>query len=497
MATTSVSQEEYGEDGPYPPTPGAPSDMEAENDGDITMLDIGPAQASTGSLPTPEGQDGIANIDTDVEMSEEVHVEPDATVGAERAEQTDIEGAGDDPAEHTQFVTEDVVMEENSVVATQNTEIVLTEQHKQTKPRKGEGAQSQYQLPPLPFPTPAAISHASPIVEIPAPSVPLAAAPAIEAKASNTKSTKKDLANKSGNINKTGKSSQGPAGKSSADQHKGAQNSTPSTPPGIQKHNHQVSAAPSPTVTASPLSQLKRSVMMGRKSSFSEAQASSTEAVPKPKPKGKVSGKTGIISLEDADLIDDFVFMSQREVDKMWKAPELRNHIRGIESLRLIHNGVTKPAMIEHYMKWQHRMQALKNEKAEAAAKTLEPSQAGGLGSEEPEEEEEEDIDAEGSTDEEFYEAQESPVTGKVTPGPPLKSPFTDQPRSSKESPFVAKLTAAGSSPSVRRRASRSRTPEMEGQNEPDIYKKFEKEEEMERKKRMRRSASRPASYKV
>lgn len=234
---------------------------------------------------------------------------------------------------------------------------------------------------------------------------------------------------------------------------------------------------------------------MGRKSSFSEAQASSTEAVPKLKPRGKLSGKSGIISLEDADLVDDFVFMSQREVDKMWKAPELRNHIRGIESLRLIHNGVTKPAMIDHYMKWQYRMQALKDEKAEAAAKALEPSQVRGLGSEEPEEDKEEDIDAEGSTDEEFYEAQEGPVTGKVTPGPPLKSPFTDQPRSSKESPFVAKLTA-GSSP-VRRRAGQSRTPEMEGQNEPEIYKKFVKEEEMERKKRMKRSASRPASYKV
>lgn len=475
--------------------------MDAEKDGDVTRDDAEPAEAFTGSLPTPAGQYGIVNIDTDVEMGEEIHMEPNATLGAERTERTDFVGVGNDPAEHAESVAEDFVMGENSVTATQNTEFDHAEHSKQTKSRDGKGVQSHHPIPPLFYGTPAHISDTSPIVEIPAPPASLLAAPTIEAIASSAKPTQKDQVNQGGTSNKTGKSSQVSVEKKSATQHKGAQGSAPSTPPGNQKHK-QVSAASSPKVTSSPLKLLQKSAKMARRSSFTEAQAFNEDA-PQVKTKGKVSGKTGILARADEDLLDDFVFMSAKDVDKM-KVPELRNHIRAIESLRKWHNGVPKKHMADQYMIWQRSMQAMKAQKAEEAeaeeaeaeeaeaVEAAEPSQAGGLGSEE---EEGEDIDAEGSVDEEYYEALESPVTGKVTPGPPLKSPFTDQPRSDIESPFVAKLTAG--SPVLRRKAGRSRTPEMDEQNEPEVYKKFEAEEEMERKKRARRSISRPASYKV
>lgn len=162
----------------------------------------------------------------------------------------------------------------------------------------------------------------------------------------------------------------------------------------------------------------------------------------------------------DEELLDEFVFMPRATVTAL-KAPEIRNLVRGLESLRAIHNGVTKMAMVDRYMAWQTKMQQLKAaQDEENAAKTTE----GVTNSED---------DADGETDEDFN-ASESPVTGKVTPGPPLKSPFIDQPRSTKQSPFMDRLL--DSSPAARRRAGRSRSPSEEGNTEPEIYKEFEKE---------------------
>ncbi|QDS72022.1 hypothetical protein FKW77_002083 [Venturia effusa] len=370
--TYSISQDELDEDTPYPPTPGAQSDILPVEDGDATMHDVEPIRAS----------------DPDVEMIEAPH--PRIQV----------------------------------------------------------------------------------FVEIPAPPSSLAAAPMDEANSSS--------------VNKTGKSPPGLENRTSIIEHNGTQVATPSTPPRIQKQN-QVSAGPPPIATDSPLKELQRSVAMGRKTSFSEAHASSAEDAPKLKLKVKDSDKSGNMALGDADLVDDFVFRDEQAVNKM-KAVDLRAHIRTIEALKIYCNGVSKKHMVELFMKWQRGIQALQAEKANAATKNIDPSQAGGLGSEE----EGDDIDAEGSTDEEFLEAQESPVTGKVTPGPPLKSPFTDQPRSAKQSPFVAKLTAASESPSIRM-AGRPRSPD----NEPECYKEFEREEAEKKNKRTRRSASRPASYRV
>ncbi|KAE9973430.1 hypothetical protein EG328_004426 [Venturia inaequalis] len=491
--SASFSQNDDNDDGSSPPTPGAPSDMDAEEDGDVTMDDAEPVQASTASLPTTEGQDGLVNINPDVEMSEEFYVNLDATLGAERTEQINIREVGDDPAEHTEIVAEDVIMGESSVAATQHTGFDLAKHLKQTKPRDGEDTQSRHSLPLFPFETAAPVSRTSPIVEIPASSAPLLASPAIEAKASSTKPTQKGQINKSAAIIKT---------------------SAPTTPPGKQKQK-QVSAASSPIVTASPLKSLQQSVQMGRKSSFSEAQASS-EDTSQVKTKGKLSA--GILSRTNESLLDDFVFMDIEAVENM-KAPELRTHIRGIESLKSYYNGVNKASMIKWFMKWQHQMQALKDEKAEEGTKAVEQSQAGGLGSDEEEEgedeeeyeeaeeeeeveekeEEEEDPDAEGSTDEEFLEAQESPVTGNVTPGQPLKSPFTGQPRPNKNSPLLTKLNAAKyPAPPASIQAARGlgRTKTKNLRHEPDYYKEFEAEKKRENK-RDRRSVSRPASYKV
>ncbi|RDI77841.1 hypothetical protein Vi05172_g12138 [Venturia inaequalis] len=489
--SASFSQNDDNDYGSLPPTPGAPSDMDAEEDGDVTMDDAEPVQASTASLPTPEGQDGLVNINPDVEMSEEFYMNLDATLGAERTEQTNIKDVGDDPAEHTEFVAEDVIMGESSVAATQHTGFDLAKHLKQTKPRDGEDTQSRHSLPLFPFETAAPVSRTSPIVEIPASSAPLLADPTIEAKAPSTKPTQKGQTNKSAAIIKA---------------------SAPTTPPGKQKQK-QVSAASSPIVTASQLKLLQQSVQMGRKSSFSEAQASS-EDTSQVKTKGKLSA--GILSRTDESLLDDFVFMDIEAVENM-KAPELRTHIRGIESLKSYYNGVNKASMIKWFMKWQQQMQALKDEKAEEGVQVAEQSQAGGLGSdeeeegeeeeeyeeeeeeEEVEEKEEEDPDAEGSTDEEFFEAQESPVTGNVTPGQPLKSPFTGQPRPNKDSPLLAKLTAAkypAPPASVLAARGLGRTKIKNLRHEPDYYREFEAEKKRDNK-RARRSVSRPASYKV
>ncbi|TLD32631.1 hypothetical protein E2P81_ATG05607 [Venturia nashicola] len=494
-ATSSVSSNEYDEFGSYPPTPGAPSDMDVEKDGDMTMDEAEPVQASAGALSIPKGQDEMFGINPDVQMSDEVHVELDATLGAERTKRSDIHAKGSDPGEPVEYVAEDVVMGENSVGATENIESDLAEYDKQTRPGDGEDAESRHPLPPLFYATPRLASRNSPIVEIPAPSVILSAAPTVEVGTSSVKPTQNDLTNKSETINKTGKSSQHASGRNSPTQHNRFHVQAPTTPPGKEKQKQkQVSEASFPTATPSPLKLLQQSVKMGRKSSFSEAQASSEDTFKvKAKSKGRASGKAGIISQDDEDLIDDFVFMSEKEVTAM-KTNDLRNHIRAIESLRRWHNGVHKKGMTGQYMIWQRSMQALKDSKAESATKAVaqaaEPSQVGGS------EEEGSDRDAEGSTDQEFFEAQESPVSGIVTPGQPLKSPFTDQPRSDGKSPFVAKLNAAKLiNESPVRKAGRSRTP----QDEPEFYQKFEEEKEQEEmdKKRKRRSISRPASYKV
>jgi len=118
------------------------------------------------------------------------------------------------------------------------------------------------------------------------------------------------------------------------------------------------------------------------------------------------------------------------------------------------------------------------------------------------------DIDAEGEDDDNLMD-QDSPVTGKVTPGPPLQSPFTGQTRSSKQTPLMNKLAEAAKastgSPTGRRRAGRSKTPfeaqdddrDEEDDNEPAVYKEFLKDEaKKDVAKRSRRSVSRPATYK-
>lgn len=82
-----------------------------------------------------------------------------------------------------------------------------------------------------------------------------------------------------------------------------------------------------------------------------------------------------ISAQSDEDLVDNFRFMSEKEVDQI-KVTDLRNRIRAIESLRTLHNGVPKKGMVEVYMKWQRRMQFFQAEKAKLACKATPKSQS-------------------------------------------------------------------------------------------------------------------------
>jgi hypothetical protein len=484
--------------------------MDDEDDGGITMDESAKAPAET--LPTTEHQDGIVNADANVDMNEEDHMESDTIVGSTHvANRTDNKPASSDMA-RMEIELKDVYMEERNVPAFKNIGSFLPKHADRSQLQDVQNlerlqlSQPQNPLPPFPYSSDMHVSHAS-TINVPASLVQLSAAPNTEGKPSTKK----------GSVTEAEKNSNAATRKDSAAVQMAVEESTPQTPPRSQKHN-QASTAPSPVTAPSPLKLLQQSVKMGRKSSFSKGQKSSADGAPMTK--GGKSGKTGILAKTDDELLEDFVYIPEAALDKM-KAPEIKNLIRGLESLRVYHNGLVKKSMIQHYMQWQKGMQLrqenlriarAKKEKAGAEDETAVEAEEEpvDLGSEE----DDDDLDAEAADDDEYPDFADpySPANGKVTPGPPLKSPFTDQPRTTKQTPFMNKLTKAAESssgsPIVRRYAGRSTTPfefqaanrgQSEVDNEPEVYKKFLAEQEKEQKdnsKRLRRSVSRPTTYK-
>jgi hypothetical protein len=468
--------------------------MDYESNGDITMDDITPA--STVPPTDPEPHVVAVVMDADVDIDKQGHAEPEATAGEELTEEEvdiiTVHNIGSKNGEQSQ----DTIMEECSVPAAKNADETKLEHGVEAQSyvihHSEKFSQSNHLLPPLPYSSEAQV-HA---VKAPALSGLLTA----KDQSSNKKPAQKNSANEKGHVlvaNKAPKPPVIPSRKDSAAIEKPSNDSSPSAPTRHKKQK-QTSGVSSPVAAPSPLEALLKSVNMGRKESFSKGQESADET-PKTMAKGKgkssKSGNAAIVAKTDEELLGDFVFMPKAEVESLL-APALRKLLRGVKSLGRFHNGVNKTAMQKHYMAWQEKMQALKD--AEQA----------NAGAEEEKEEEEEDVDAEEETDDELMD---SPVTGKVTPGPPLKSPFTDQPRSIKQTPLLNKLTKAARESSsgsliVRRHTGRSKTSfeaqdndgESEDQNEPAVYKKFLEDEakDADGSKRSRRSISRPATYK-
>jgi hypothetical protein len=238
------------------------------------------------------------------------------------------------------------------------------------------------------------------------------------------------------------------------------QESPPQTPL-RHKTYLQNSTVPSPLVAHSPVEILLKAAKMAmRRPSFDRDQEASADKVSSPKgmsanSKATASRKSrnSILAKSDEYLLDDFEFQPRAKLEKM-KVNEIRILIRGIQSLRQWYNGCGKASMIDHFMHWQENMRTKQAARAKEIMTTAGAESANQKSKTPTVAEEDSDPDAD-AADDDFSDSMDpySSPAGKL----PLKSPFVNQPRSTKQTSLMSKFLEeaalpSGSSPIPRRK---------------------------------------------